>query len=662
MVRMGPSEPQCRHPLPYQNAHFGRDMAPWVHGHVVCYVLACLVASLRGSSETPVPRHVIIFGVDGLQMDVLHRRLPAMPALTRLRDLGAHTDRARSVGPSRSLANWAALLFSADAALTGMIKDDWLRNTSTLTQVTGRSTALPHIFAVLKAQRPDVVTAVYYNWYTVRYLLPPETTVDRLHTEFECWGCEPCLAKATEMVDHFLDYFPYDSPAPTVTYLEYDSVDECGHEHGGDGFGYKALATLDASLDKLYHRFADRGLWDSTLLIMTSDHGRDECRGHHHGHWTDAELTTQWLAVGAGVRRGHTLRRSVVSAVDTAPTALWALNLTWPVQWRGRPVWEAFEAPPPPAGVWWFDMAEVPTEDRSRAPCFVEDLEWHPPLLRAPCAAWDRGSPALRVGAAFPRGGAPHVVVGGRTWALDLAEGALTAAPAPGGASAAGAVATAFVCDGALYFGVETGEYFRETAAAPERVPELEAFGAADAGLENPEAPAHVWLLRGRGIWQYNCATRVVTPLRPHLPFGLAAVQAAVGVGAALYLFAGLQVYVTDADTFLSAGTPGVDPLHDHGAGQERRLAVYDLCSLAGPGVYPCFDSPAAVDFTGTLNYTKSGRLCQAWAASHPHKSGYCYVQFCPPPRPRATFGASMVCAARAARQRILRVRHIAQR
>jgi arylsulfatase A-like enzyme len=83
------------------------------------------------------------------------------------------------------------------------------------------------------------------------------------------------------------------------------------------------------------------------LFILTADHG-----GHDLTHGTaQAEDTTiPWIIYGPGVSPGVSLTVPV-SVMDTAPTGGWALGLTVPADWDGRPVVEAFGLEDPSAPV-----------------------------------------------------------------------------------------------------------------------------------------------------------------------------------------------------------------------------------------------------------------------------------------------------------------------
>ena len=62
-------------------------------------------------------------------------------------------------------------------------------------------------------------------------------------------------------------------------------------------------------------------------------------------------MTIPWIALGAGVRKGHAIEQPV-RIFDTAATILYALGLAIPEGWDGRPVLEVFAARPPVPVAW----------------------------------------------------------------------------------------------------------------------------------------------------------------------------------------------------------------------------------------------------------------------------------------------------------------------
>ena len=87
---------------------------------------------------------------------------------------------------------------------------------------------------------------------------------------------------------------------PDFYVLYYDELDAAGHTFGwGSPQYYKTLEKIDACLGQLIGALKDAGLWDDTVLVVSSDHGGTS-RGH--GGFTIRELEAPYLLCGKGIK------------------------------------------------------------------------------------------------------------------------------------------------------------------------------------------------------------------------------------------------------------------------------------------------------------------------------------------------------------------------
>src|SRR5438552_3482068 len=100
-----------------------------------------------------------------------------------------------------------------------------------------------------------------------------------------------------------------------------------------------AARAADNCLGTIVQALDGAGMLDETLIVVSADHG-----GHNHNHSgalaCDREIP--WIAHGAGVRKGYTIRGKI-STMDTAPTALTALGLPIPDRLSGHAVKEIYQ-------------------------------------------------------------------------------------------------------------------------------------------------------------------------------------------------------------------------------------------------------------------------------------------------------------------------------
>ncbi len=84
------------------------------------------------------------------------------------------------------------------------------------------------------------------------------------------------------------------SPDLSWVYLEY--TDDMGHAHGDSPEFYKAINMLDNQVGKIWEAISYRqqNFKEDWLIVITTDHGRDEKSGRGHGGQSDRQRST-WM-------------------------------------------------------------------------------------------------------------------------------------------------------------------------------------------------------------------------------------------------------------------------------------------------------------------------------------------------------------------------------
>ena len=108
-----------------------------------------------------------------------------------------------------------------------------------------------------------------------------------------------------------------------------------------DGTKNVTLAVEKFSIIKTLQAIKDAGMEDSTIVILSSDHGGIE-KGH--GGISMTEMQIPWIIAGPGIKQGHQINSSIMT-FDTAATIAKIFDLEVPQVWIGRPVHEAFTSP-----------------------------------------------------------------------------------------------------------------------------------------------------------------------------------------------------------------------------------------------------------------------------------------------------------------------------
>lgn len=95
------------------------------------------------------------------------------------------------------------------------------------------------------------------------------------------------------------------------------------------------LRWLDLQLQKLFDRLRERGDWDDTLVVITSDHGQGLSDGLERHGWALHRLLYQWslhvplILRGPGIPSGLVVDE-LVRTIDVMPTILEALDVPPP--------------------------------------------------------------------------------------------------------------------------------------------------------------------------------------------------------------------------------------------------------------------------------------------------------------------------------------------
>jgi len=301
---------------------------------------------LKQGNAAGVASRVLVIGLDGLGgWYITPENLPSnvkLPNLDALRENGTYTYFARSVMPTVSKPNWMAILSGSGPEENGVLDNDWTVG-SQWEPVTGNNTYFPSLFQAIKSQS-QLKTACFTDWDGFLDLFPNNLL------DFTYLTDDPGGDKVTnEAISQVLS-----KDAAEVVVLHIDDVDEAGHYIGwGTPSYYEAAQNVDKMVGRLLDALDRAGTRDKTLIIVTSDHGGE---GTGHGETDYLNMFTTLIINGPSIKRGYYLpcpspQRSCynpsaknpfnVRNLDVSPTVLYALGLSQPVYWIGKPILEA---------------------------------------------------------------------------------------------------------------------------------------------------------------------------------------------------------------------------------------------------------------------------------------------------------------------------------
>jgi len=270
-------------------------------------------------SLTPRPtvKRVLIISIDGLRPDAI--ALAPMPNLTALMDSGAYTLVAQTIFPSVTLPAHASMLTSLCPAQHGVNWNDYIPENG---YAKGTS-----IFALAR-QAGLYPTIMIVGKKKLRQITPPDTTD---YFQFVNDRDSVVIQQAIPILKNGF----------ALAFIHLATTDDMGHNYGWlSAQQLNVIYHADEAIKTLLTALEEAGLRQDTLIIVTADHGGHE---QTHGSRLPEDMTIPWIISGPGVIPQKIT--APVSTTDTAATAAWALHLSPPSDWIGRPVTEIFGLP-----------------------------------------------------------------------------------------------------------------------------------------------------------------------------------------------------------------------------------------------------------------------------------------------------------------------------
>ncbi len=267
-------------------------------------------------------QHVVLIGFDGWGsycMDSVK-----MPHTRKLMSEGCYTLKKKAILPSISSPNWSVLFCGAPMEFVGWYANG---NTPNLEQpYLNERGHFPSIFTVLHEQYPSSQTICIHQWSGIKPLIDPDVV-------------DICVRKGeAEITPLACSYIK--SMQPEFMALVYDHPDYEGHNIGHDTPEYHAkMEVLDGYVGEIILALQQAGIYDDTIIILTSDHGGIN-KGH--GGKTLEEMDTPFIIAGKNVRKGGEFGQPMVQ-YDVASTIAEIFGLRDPDCWRGKSMSHVFE-------------------------------------------------------------------------------------------------------------------------------------------------------------------------------------------------------------------------------------------------------------------------------------------------------------------------------
>jgi predicted AlkP superfamily pyrophosphatase or phosphodiesterase len=290
-------------------------------------LLACCAPVRLFAADGPRAKHVFIISFDQGNPDLIQRS--AMPTFNGMAAEGARTWSAYTVVPSLTLPSHTSMLTGVGPQVHQILWNDYQPDKGLV--------KIPTIFSL--AKQHGLVTATFVGKEKFEHLILPGSL------DAFVWPKPEDDARAvTKMFAAQVGNLK-----PNLCFIHFRDPDTAGHKCGADSpEKMHALADCDAALKIIKDAIAAAGLTDSSVIILTADHGSHDIKDKNgkmvgtHGSAETADVKIPWVAWGKGVKKNFTITAPVVQH-DTAATALWLLDVPLPEYFWGRPVTSAFE-------------------------------------------------------------------------------------------------------------------------------------------------------------------------------------------------------------------------------------------------------------------------------------------------------------------------------
>jgi hypothetical protein len=278
-----------------------------------------ITATLTPTAGLPIleinhpTQRVLLITIDGLRPDAITAE--RTPYLWQLAQTGAYSWSAQTIQPSITLPSHASMVSGVDVNGHGIWFNGYDPNYPGI--------SVPTIFTI--AHEHNLQSFMVYGKDKFIHLATAEAPT---LTE---WVTTGDLDIAQTAAGHLDAQY-------SLMMVHFPQVDITGHSSGWMSNPYlERVAIADQAVGILLASLKEKGLRDSTLVIITADHGGE---GNNHMEAMPVNSTIPWIINGGGVQVGEIT--APINTMDTAATILYILNLPIPAEWQGRPVLSAW--------------------------------------------------------------------------------------------------------------------------------------------------------------------------------------------------------------------------------------------------------------------------------------------------------------------------------
>lgn len=286
----------------------------------ISLVLFALLMIADGTAEAKKwqAKHVIFLGLDGWGSYSLSN----IPNLQEMMDNGCYTLKKRTVIPSDSGPNWAAMFNGAPVEMSGFSSNSGKLDFYPV--YANEHGMYPTIFYLFRQAYPEAEMGCIMEWGGIRPLVDEKSFSYIEKTSSSEVGCREWL----DMTNKYIK-----EKKPAFLFVHVDQIDHSGHSNGHRTAEYdKTVSMIDGMVGEVVKAVKDAGIFDDTIFVIVSDHGGMKTG---HGGTSMDEMETAFIICGKGVKKGVVIEEPMVQ-FDVAPTIAKIFNLKAPGCWRGK--------------------------------------------------------------------------------------------------------------------------------------------------------------------------------------------------------------------------------------------------------------------------------------------------------------------------------------
>lgn len=356
------------------------------------YIPTGYVSSIEGMGAVPLANRTVIFVLDGLRADTFYNT--PKPHIESLDNWANFTAVHCSTLLSVSRTGYGVIPSGVNSTESGVISND----------VTGVFRA-DSIWNATIANSGTTAVVGSDDWYemfgpwlnyslTFTTMMPNRAVVLINATSGTSVNMTSLPAYHDSLVSSYARLV-VEQRQPTLMLVHFGGTDEAGHANGTSSESYvNALKNEDTYVGEVLDAYEAAGLLNSTLVIVTADHGQVDIRPGHaeHGGTEESVLHIPLIMRGAGVKPG--IYGASAHQNSIAPTVAAAMGWAIPSDCSGTILFDCLNLTPQQEAIRRINLSEIREAQAMNTVNKMGYLSLHGPQLTE-CAqqvAYSRGN------------------------------------------------------------------------------------------------------------------------------------------------------------------------------------------------------------------------------------------------------------------------------